>query len=87
MLIHSIHSLCYLVYCQRILEDVITVVPIAICVAVPGFLRGLKLFTGVILLYQVSVLDRQIILLSPPICRDSMDSNFSFTYFRSSIRS
>ena len=56
MLLQSIHSHSYLVYCNRMLEDEIKVVITVICCAIPGFFGGSKGVNGAILSYHVLVL-------------------------------
>ena len=74
VLLYSFHYHCCLLYCQRVLEDVIAVLPIAIFGATPGFVGGLKGITGAIYTYHVSV----IYLLGRPLSslprRDLMDT-------------
>ena len=61
-------------YFWRVLEDVIVVVPTAICGVNPVFLGGSKGVTGAVVLYHVLLLDPPRIPLSPTPRRDSMDS-------------
>ena len=58
-LIQYLYSYSCLVYCKRLLENSIVVVPTSICGATPMFPGMFKGITGVIVLYHV-------FLLAPP---------------------